>query len=230
VKGTSDWWDYSWNVTGGCRPVSPGCRFCYAPRQAATVLQKARAARAVVPLYDGVAVQVNCRYVFTCKFTVLPPGHPVWTFPWRSLGARSPLLGKGMPYLIFVGDMSDIFWEKVPDSVIDRVVATLAASDHVGLLLTKRARRMAEYFAAQRSPERLRQWQAHLWLGFSAERQREFDQRWADMRELAARGWTVFVSIAPMLGPVVVAARLPGPRRARVGDRVGRAGAARGVP
>jgi protein gp37 len=42
-----------------------------------------------------------------------------------------------------------------------------------------------------------------LWVGFSAERQQEFDLRWPPMRELARRGFLTFVSIAPMLGPVV---------------------------
>ncbi|HEX2255637.1 MAG TPA: DUF5131 family protein [Afifellaceae bacterium] len=43
-----------------------------------------------------------------------------------------------------------------------------------------------------------------LWLGFSAERQAEFDERWELLRALAEAGWIVFVSIEPMLGPVVL--------------------------
>src|SRR5262249_46532459 len=35
-----------------------------------------------------------------------------------------------------------------------------------------------------------------------AENQEWFNRRWADMRPLADAGWFVFVSIAPMLGPV----------------------------
>ena len=81
--------------------------------------------------------------------------------------------------------------------------ATIALSDHIGLLLTKRTARMARYFAAQ-SPRTVDRWQSKLWLGFSAERQREFDARWQDMRPLADAGWLVFVSIAPMLGPVTL--------------------------
>jgi protein gp37 len=49
-------------------------------------------------------------------------------------------------------------------------------------------------------------WLAKLWLGFSAENQHWFDHRWADMRRLAEAGWTVFVSIAPMIGPVTLPA------------------------
>ena len=43
-----------------------------------------------------------------------------------------------------------------------------------------------------------------LWLGFSAEAQTCFDQRWPMMRTLAEQGWTTFVSVAPMLGRVVL--------------------------
>jgi protein gp37 len=64
---------------------------------------------------------------------------------------------------------------------------------------------MAEYFATARlSSSAISRWQKHLWLGFSAERQTQFDRRWPPMRDLAARGWTVFVSIAPMLEPVTL--------------------------
>jgi protein gp37 len=105
--------------------------------------------------------------------------------------------------LVFVGDMSDLFHEGRPDEIIDRVCATLAISDHIGLLLTKRTERLAEYFTKQQ-PRTVRLWRQRLWLGFSAERQREFDQRWLDMRALADAGWFVFVSIAPMLGQVTL--------------------------
>jgi protein gp37 len=62
---------------------------------------------------------------------------------------------------------------------------------------------MAEYFAAQ-SPRTRQRWARQIWLGFSAERQREFDARWADMRALAEASWTIFASIAPMIGPVIL--------------------------
>jgi protein gp37 len=110
-------------------------------------------------------------------------------------------LGEGKPSLIFVCDMCDLFHENRPIAIIDRVVSTVAWSRHIGQLLTKRPELMAKYFA-QISPDYLQQWQQHLWLGFSAERQKEFGQRWPHMRALADNGWTVFVSVAPMLGPI----------------------------
>jgi protein gp37 len=115
-------------------------------------------------------------------------------------GARHPVMGPGKPSLIFVSDMSDLFHEKVPTAVIDRVVATVASSNHIGLLLTKRPERMLEYFL-KRERSRAR-WAPKLLLGFSAERQLEFNQRWPAMRELAKHGWSVFVSLAPMIGPI----------------------------
>ena len=62
---------------------------------------------------------------------------------------------------------------------------------------------MAAYFSKQ-SPQELRRWRRNMWLGFSAERQKEFDERWRDMRPLADAGFLIFVSVAPMLEPVVL--------------------------
>jgi protein gp37 len=62
---------------------------------------------------------------------------------------------------------------------------------------------MSAYFTAL-DPRTVKRWQQNIWLGFSAENQDWFDRRWADMRALAEAGWFVFVSIAPILGPVVL--------------------------
>jgi protein gp37 len=64
---------------------------------------------------------------------------------------------------------------------------------------------MREYFMKQ-PPDTVRRWQRNVWLGFSAENQRWFDKRWKHMRLLASAGWFVFVSIAPMIGPVLLPA------------------------
>jgi len=202
------WSDATWNPIGGCSAVSAGCRYCYAARLAATQ-QTAR----LVPIHLGTTDWIRGKPVFNSKLTALALGHETWIWPIIWPGARHPLLGKGKPSLIFVGDMTDLFHERRPTEIIDRVIDTIALSPHIGQLLTKRIDVMARYFAV-RSAGTLRSWQARLWLGFSAERQMEFDQRWADMRGLAEAGWTIFVSVAPMLGPVT----LPGDFRA-LGNR-----------
>jgi protein gp37 len=182
--------------------VSPGCANCYAARLAATQ-QTARR----IPIHLGTTNWVRGNPAFNGKSTALAPGHSDWTWPITWPGAKHPLLGKGKPSLIFVVDMGDLFHEARPIEIIDRVVVTITVSKHIGQFLTKRAERMATYFAARR--------RSKDWLGFSAERQLEFDQRWPPMRELADAGWTVFASIAPMLGPVV-----PPPDFLAHGDRV----------
>jgi protein gp37 len=185
------WWDASWNRSGGCSIASPGCRNCYAARAAGT-LQTATN----IPLYLGTTDERDNRYTFNNKLTELDRGDPTNLWPLLWPGAKEPVLGKGKPSLIFISDMSDLFHEDRPTSVIDRTLATVASSNHIGLVLTKRTDRMAEYF------KRRERWKSKLWLGFSAENQNWFDRRWPAMRQLAERGWLVFVSIAPMLGPV----------------------------
>jgi protein gp37 len=97
--------------------------------------------------------------------------------------------------------MADLFIEGRSNEIISRVCATIALSDHIGLLLTKRTGRMADYFTKQ-SPRTVERWHPRLRLGFSAERQFEFDQRWSNMRSLTDGGWKLFVSVAPMIGRV----------------------------
>jgi protein gp37 len=99
--------------------------------------------------------------------------------------------------------MSDLFHENRQTEIIGRVCATIALSDHIGELLTKRTARMAEYFTTL-DRRTLHRWQPQLGLGFSAERRREFDTRWTNIRPLADAGWIIFVSIAPMIGPVIL--------------------------
>jgi protein gp37 len=197
-QGTDAWWDYTWNPVGGCSPLSPGCTLCYAAQDAGTktwpFVNSAR-------VHDGVTYVKDKRRIFNNKLTAAPAGHPTWSWPLAWPGGQHPVLGHGKPSLIFIGDMSDLFHEDRPSEIIGRVCATIALTDHIGLLLTKRTARMAEYFA-MRHPSTLRHWKPKLWLGFSAERQREFDTRWTNMRPLADAGWLVFVSIAPMIGPV----------------------------
>jgi protein gp37 len=46
-------------------------------------------------------------------------------------------------------------------------------------------------------------WPLHnCWLGFSAENQEMFEERWAEMEPLARKGWLVWCSYEPALGPI----------------------------
>jgi protein gp37 len=195
-KNSDGWWDATWNTMFGCRPLSPGCRRCYAARNAATLHTDLD-----VPFYRGTTISKGTRHAFNGTLRERPREHPEWASPLRWKGAAHPLLGPGMPSLIFVNDMTEMFLPEHPPAVLDRTFGTLVISDHIGLIVTKRPDRMAEYILAQPKVVQPR-WRQKLWLGFSAEDQTRFDLRWPAMRALAAAGWTTFVNIGPMLGPV----------------------------
>lgn len=215
-----EWCDATWNPVGGCEILSPGCTNCYAMRIAASPRLIRHA------LYAGVTRMVKGFPVFNGILTALVEGHNGWTWPLRWRGATNPehppKLGPGQPSLIFVGDMADLFHKKRWREHIDRVVATAIASRHICQLLTKRADVMAAYFTDLGLPARLKplvaamrpKWpesqvlfeidraKDKIWLGFSAERQEEFDLRWRSMKPLSQAGWQVFVSCEPLLGRI----------------------------
>jgi protein gp37 len=142
-----EWTDATWNPVGGCFPVSPGCRNCYAQKLAGTQQAAHR-----IALYDGVTDWVRGRPVFNGRLTVAEPAHQLWRWPLRWPGAKHPVLGNGRPSLIFVADMADLFHEKRPTSIIDEVVSTMAAARHLAQFLTKRPEVMARYFGAAVGP------------------------------------------------------------------------------
>jgi protein gp37 len=205
----------TWNPIAGCAIVSPGCIRCYAMRMARRIELMSSASKRDTH-YAGTTRVVNGNPVWTGKVAVAPDD--VWEKPlrWKS------------PRTIFVNSMSDLFHPAVTDEGIDRVFATAALTpQHVYIILTKRSDRMRAYMngftcdgarrfhiadAAGRMVEdgdNAHDWVANaawplpnVWLGVSAERQQEADERREDLRTLAGAGWTTFVSYEPALGPV----------------------------
>lgn len=62
-----------------------------------------------------------------------------------------------------------------------------------------------KHLGLEDNPGQLRPFQwplPNVWLGFTAEDQVRFDQRWAQMYPLATLGWNTFASMEPLLGPV----------------------------
>lgn len=189
------WWDDTWNPTGGCKPLSHGCDTCWSAQDAPLQIGAGN------PLYAGTTDLKDGRHEFNGTLREWRPGYPLWTFPLHWPGARHPKLGLGMPSLLWACATSELF---LPGRPIDRTIGTLVISPHIGLILTKLPSQMVPYITAQPAISQQR-WRKKLWLGFSAEDQFFFDKRWPLMRPLAEQGWLVFVSIAPMIGPV----RLP---------------------
>jgi protein gp37 len=202
-QGHSCWWDTSeYEFAFGCRPPDKSCRNCWSAKRAGTLLASRDAA-----LYRGLTNQTkDGRHVWNGEARPLPRG-PLWTFPLIYPGAEHPKLGDGMPSLMTINLMGDTFYEKHSDATIKRGLRTVAASAHIGLLLTRRPQRMLEYFLAleaELSPEALPRWQSHVWLGCSAGHQDEFTKLSPPVLELARHGWTTFWSFAPLIGKIVV--------------------------
>lgn len=75
------------------------------------------------------------------------------------------------PSLIFVNSMSDLFWERIPDSYRDRVVDVIEQTpQHQYQVLTKRHENMLRYSRRRKLP-------ANFWAGVTVEDQKRADQR-----------------------------------------------------
>lgn len=222
-KTSIEWTDRSWPVVNGCRRISPGCGGasgvggCYAERLASTRLSK-------TPKYRGLAV--------------FGKNGPRWTGETRlwSKDLTMPLrLRKHSK--IFVCDMGDLFYEGVPDEVIDRVFAVMAICamhdtkpSHIFQVLTKREKRAREYMTTLLADRQARygriagqmmedgdRWAdamtampwplPNVWLGVSVENQEYADAR---IHELLRTPTVVrFVSYEPALGRVDFTKHMP---------------------
>ena len=196
LRRKSWWWDNIYSGVGGCRLLSSGCDTCWAAQDAP--LQMA----AGNPLYAGTTdLLPDGRRVFNGKLTHLPRNHRYWLRPlYLNRHARAKL-GPWRPLLIWGCATCELFLPGRPPWVVDRTFGVLAASDHIGVILTKLPKRLARYVSAQSSIDQER-WRRKFWLGISVETQTDFDQRWPHMRRLAEQGWFTFLSIAPMLEPI----------------------------
>jgi protein gp37 len=199
-----EWTDATWNPIGGCSIASPGCGPCYAQKLAGGRLRNH-------PLYRGTTSIEKGRPIFNGTMTAAPDDADVWTWPlsWRGATnpAQPPKLGPGMPSLIFVADMSDLYHENRPRKYSDRIVSVARRSKHILQLLTKRPHLMALHFEeifANTARDVRALYRSTLWLGTSAERQKEFDERWPHLRRLAELGFVVFISYEPAMGPLAL--------------------------
>ena len=128
-----EWTERTWNPVTGCTKQSVGCAHCYAETMARRLTSM------------GMPKYVN---------GFVPTIHP------ESLD--EPRQWKH-GCTIFVCSMSDLFHSDVPFEFIDRVMLTITETpQHRYQLLTKRAERMAEYFATREVPR-------NAWLGVTVE-------------------------------------------------------------
>lgn len=195
-----EWTDATWNPVTGCTKISPGCKNCYAER----IFHRPYPDRA---------------------FTDVRTHHERLDWPLRWKGSPQAKR-EGRPSKIFVVSMGDPFHEFVPRGYIDQIFTRMACRDgFIFQLLTKRTPNICFYltdgrgmYARRRIQDQLEltgkphtaatlidRWPlSNVWIGFSAENQETFDQRWADVELLAKSGWTTWASLEPLLGPIVL--------------------------
>ena len=206
-----EWTDATWNIITGCSVVSPGCTNCYAMKLAGTRLRN---------------------HPSRAELTDDSKAGPVWNGQVRfnEQWLDQPLRWS-RPRMIFVCAHGDLFHEAVPEKWIDQVFAVMAlAPQHIFQVLTKRPERMRDYcLRLENEPHRQTvkrfcdaiPWDSkpklppeitipfpHVWLGFSAEDQERFDERWPHMEKLAWAGWLTWLSAEPLLGPIDATAAL----------------------
>lgn len=163
TKSSIEWTERTWNPVVGCRKVSQGCKHCYAEVMA-------RRLRAMgVGSYSQAFTEVRL-------------------LPER---LEEPLAVRASS-LWFVNSMSDLFQEEVPDHFIASVFDTMHRADwHTFQVLTKRPRRMADYFKNHAPPSK------NVWLGTSVENKAQGVPRISELRRVPAT--TRFLSIEPLL-------------------------------
>ncbi|MHC2250962.1 protein gp37 [Bradyrhizobium embrapense] len=121
----------TWNPIVGCSIKSPGCKHCYAMKEAFRLAAMGQAR------YDGTVKKVNGNVVWTGKLVQAPEAT-----------LHGPLFRK-KPTTYFVNSMSDLFHENLPDDWIDQVFAVMALSpQHTFQVLTKRSARMRAYLSS----------------------------------------------------------------------------------
>lgn len=125
----------SWNPFTGCTKISPACKNCYA---------------------EGLALKLNrwgtAGYENKFQFTVHQD----------RIKKAAPLKRK-KPTLYFINNMSDTFHEDADEQNIDDIIDIVNQADwHHFYILTKRSRRMRDYFNKKAAPD-------NLWLGVTVE-------------------------------------------------------------
>jgi protein gp37 len=210
-KSAIEWTDATWNpirarniktgkVGWHCEHATTGCEFCYS---------------------EGFNKRLGTGLAFK-------PGHraEIEIFLDETM-LTQPLRWK-KPRMIFVCSMTDLFADFVPDEFIDKMFAIMALSpQHTFQVLTKRARRMRDYCSTIQKNGRWlimediaqqlgyeprgehdhgfdwisnKQFLPNVWLGVSAERQPEADERIPLLLQTPAA--VRFISAEPLLGAI----------------------------
>lgn len=130
-----------------CQQASTGCENCYASR-----FNVARGGQPFAPL--GARFGVTTRG--DSEIDVYYPDLGYFVRLRLAMSRLLSLIGRSRHRTIFVNSMTDTFWDAIPDAWIDQIIcATYRAPQQRYLLLTKRARRMVDYWSNPETPRRI---------------------------------------------------------------------------
>lgn len=127
-----EWTDATWNPIRGCSRVSEGCRHCYAERVAARFSGPGQPYEGLVRISNTLDGRKPTGWNGTVRMVAEHLADPLrWKRPRR----------------VFVNSMSDLFHESLTNEQIAAVFGVMAACpQHTFQVLTKRAKRMREWF------------------------------------------------------------------------------------
>jgi len=156
-----EWTDKTWNPITGCSKISAGCMNCYAE-----IMSIRLKAMGLNKYKNGFNLTLHEECL------------------------NEPLKWKNS-HIIFVCSMSDIFHENVPFEFIDKIIDVIRQTpQHNYQILTKRAKRMSEYFEGKEIPK-------NIWLGVTVEGS-AFKERIDFIRNIKSS--IKFLSCEPLLG------------------------------
>jgi protein gp37 len=168
------WSDANWNPIIGCSPVSPGCEHCRSMQAAA---QLARMGGRPGARYAGLARVGAAGLSWTGEVRIRDD---LLTWP----------LFQPRPRRIVVSSMADLFHDEVTTAILDRLHAAVAVAHwHRFLVLTKRPRRMRNYYSDPQTPARIAQEMAALPAAITTESAASGGRGAGGRRAAGLRGW-----------------------------------------
>jgi protein gp37 len=198
------WTEETWNPVVGCSKVSPGCKNCYAEKEARRQVGMGYARHLKNP--DG-----NEEAWIAYSTVIGMPGED--TKKWNGVICTRPeklseITPRQKPKMIFVCSMGDLFHPSVPVEFQIRVLNVIErCPQHTFQILTKRPERakvlFTEYYNTLRKlPGNYRVTTPffNIWLGVSAENQEWADKRIPILLQIPAA--VRFVSLEPLLGSI----------------------------
>lgn len=170
------YWTKAWSLIEGCTPTSPGCAHCWSAAQ--THMRKHQENLKIRARYSGLTTDAGA---FNGKIRLM---YQNLELPLRT---RKPTV-----WAVW----NDLFHEDVGRSFVYYVLTIMDnCPQHIFLLLTKRPRLMATYFDHKITLK-------NVWLGFTAETQELFDERWHYAKQIPAS--VIWLSYEPALGSLIL--------------------------